>query len=340
MKKANINWNIKQIVKMVEKGTINFDLSIQRNRVWDIARESLLIDSVLREYPIPAVFTTKTEGEAGKIYDVLDGKQRFSTFSRFLKGKFALEGLEEIITDEEQIYNINGLTFAELPEELQDAINSYSLTVYYLEDATEEEINDVFYRLNNGMSLTKFELTRVKASALMPTIQTITEHEVFSKFAISEKAKLRYTDQEIALQMLITCFDDNPSFVGSYMQDWAEKFSITAEQQKHITDILEVFNHIARYGNEKAVKKAFKKVHISGLTHLINQYGRDNMSNYVAFVNDFFAGKSVPVDKYSRNSKAGSAKPSAIQARFDAIDEYFQAIKDDSITDQVAATNE
>lgn len=334
MKKANINWNIKQVVKMIDNNKINFDLSIQRNRVWTPDRESLLIDSVLREYPIPAVFTTKENG----IYDVLDGKQRFSTFGRFLKGEFTLEGLEPVEIDG-QTYQINGKTFAELPEELQDIINSYSLTVYFLEDATEEEINDVFVRLNNGMPLTKFELTRVKASPLMPTITAITNHEVFSKFAISEKAKLRYTDQEIALQMMITCFDNSPSFVGDYMQTWAEVFTITEQQQKHMEDILNVFKYIHDFANEKAVKKAFKKVHISGLTYLINKYGRDNSSNFVAFVNGFFAGKSVPDDNYSRASKAGSAKPEAIQKRFNAVDEYFQTVKVNNSQEEVAITD-
>jgi hypothetical protein len=330
MKRASLPWSVKQLVKMIDKGTISFELAAQRNRVWDLNRESLLIDSTLRDYPIPALLATRNEGESGNVYYIIDGKQRGLTFSRFLKGEFTLQGLNEIETEEGVMYNINGLTFAELPEDLQDTINSYSLTAHYLMDATEEEVNDIFFRENNGMPLTKFELTRVKASPLMPTITAITEHEVFSKFAISEKQKLRYTDQEIALQMLITYFDETPSFVGDYMQTWAEKFSITAEQQKHIQSILEVFKYIAQYSNEKAVKKAFKKVHISGLTYLINKYGRDNMSNYVSFVNQFFEGRSVPSDKYTNNSKAGSAKPEAIKKRFDAINEFYNEIKFDA----------
>jgi len=199
MEKHNNNWNVKKLVGMVSKGELNFDLSIQRNRVWDEKTESLLIDSILRKYPIPAVFMTKENS----IYDVLDGKQRLLTFARFLNNEFALQGLNSIEVDGEE-YELNEKTFELLNDELQNNINGYGITIYYLEDATEEEVNEVFVRLNNGMPLTKFEMTRVLASQLMPTIKRITEHEAFSKFAISEKQLTRYTDQEIVLQMLIT----------------------------------------------------------------------------------------------------------------------------------------
>lgn len=86
MEKYNINWTVKQIASMVEKGTLNFDLSVQRNRVWDIPRESLLIDSIIKKYPIPAIFTTKTKNGKNKIYDGLDGQQRCLAIFRFFKG--------------------------------------------------------------------------------------------------------------------------------------------------------------------------------------------------------------------------------------------------------------
>ena len=45
MTKANISWNINQIVKGMANGTIRFDNAIQRGYVWDKKRASLLIDS-------------------------------------------------------------------------------------------------------------------------------------------------------------------------------------------------------------------------------------------------------------------------------------------------------
>ncbi len=322
MEKHNNNWNIKKLVNMVTKGELNFDLSIQRNRVWDEKTESLLIDSILRKYPIPAVFMTKENS----IYDVLDGKQRLLTFARFLNNEFALQGLNSIEVDGEE-YELNEKTFELLNDELQNNINGYGITIYYLEDATEEEVNEVFVRLNNGMPLTKFEMTRVLASQLMPTIKRITEHEAFSKFAISEKQLTRYTDQEIVLQMLITLFTEKPSFVGKDMQAWAEQFIITAEQEKQVMDILDIFNYIHQMGHTKAVKKAFKKTHIATLTYLINKYGRDDMSNYVYFVNEFFAGRSVKSDDYASACRGGTAKPEKIKRRFEEADKYFQGMK-------------
>lgn len=47
IKKANINWTAKQIVKMAEKGTINYDNAVQRGLCWDNERKSLLIHSII-----------------------------------------------------------------------------------------------------------------------------------------------------------------------------------------------------------------------------------------------------------------------------------------------------
>ena len=91
LKKANINWTAKQLCKMMDKGTINFDNSVQRGYVWDLKRKSLLIDSMINSYPIPPFYAAKNENG----YDMLDGKQRASAIHEFISGKFALKGLSE-----------------------------------------------------------------------------------------------------------------------------------------------------------------------------------------------------------------------------------------------------
>ena len=72
LKRANINWNARQLAKMAEKGTIRFDNAVQRGYVWDVKRKSLLIHSMLIGYPIPPFYASKK----GDYYDMLDGKQQ------------------------------------------------------------------------------------------------------------------------------------------------------------------------------------------------------------------------------------------------------------------------
>ena len=46
LKKANLDWNARQLCKMVKKGEIKFDNAVQRGLVWDVQRKSLLIHSI------------------------------------------------------------------------------------------------------------------------------------------------------------------------------------------------------------------------------------------------------------------------------------------------------
>lgn len=47
LKRANINWNARQLAKMAQNGSIRFDNAVQRGYVWDDKRKSLLIHSML-----------------------------------------------------------------------------------------------------------------------------------------------------------------------------------------------------------------------------------------------------------------------------------------------------
>ena len=46
LKRANIDWNGKKLVNLVQKGVITFDNAIQRSYIWDVKRKSLLIHSM------------------------------------------------------------------------------------------------------------------------------------------------------------------------------------------------------------------------------------------------------------------------------------------------------
>ena len=126
MIKANITWNCKQIAKMVGNNCLKFDNALQRGYVWDAVRQSMLIDSILRGYPIPPMYTLKTEEVAedskkgAKGYDCLDGKQRCTTITKFKANEIKLKGLEPFTLDDGEEIDVNGMVYDDLPEELAD----------------------------------------------------------------------------------------------------------------------------------------------------------------------------------------------------------------------------
>lgn len=85
-------FSIKQINEMIEAEDIDLSPDFQRGFVWnDITRKSRLIESLLLRIPIPVFYFA--QDEEGK-FQVVDGVQRLTVISSFMKNEFRLKNLE------------------------------------------------------------------------------------------------------------------------------------------------------------------------------------------------------------------------------------------------------
>jgi len=143
----------------------NIDLQpkkYQRRLVWPFKSKVYLIDSILQGLPIPKFFLQiKVDPTTGKtVYDMVDGQQRMSTIFEFIKGKTS-DGNDFILTKKNHpqpskfLVELEGLSFATLPSHLQQKFWVYKLSMEELNEATDDEIIDMFVRLNlNNAKLT------------------------------------------------------------------------------------------------------------------------------------------------------------------------------------------
>ncbi len=174
---------VKSLNVMSGSGTLRFDYPIQRaSGQWKLQQKSFLIHSLAVNYPIPPVYFLGSKEDfpvkkkSGEIVNelktvryVLDGKQRITVIREFLNDEFTLAEFtpEVILPSEEGMteYEIAGKKFSELDENVQTAILTRNLTGYTIdgETASEDDIADLFFRMNNGSALT----TQQKAKALM-----------------------------------------------------------------------------------------------------------------------------------------------------------------------------
>ena len=197
MQRFNINWTAKALTNQMEKGKVNYDNAVQRNLVWDNAKKSLLIHSMIYGFAVPAMYFTRDENG---VYDSLDGKQRSNAISEFLHDEFALSADTPAVVDENgSVEDVSGLYFSQLPEWAQDRIRDYNLTIYYYEDMTEAEVREFFRRLNNGKPLSAIELTRANVPSLT-IFQQLAKHSAI-QFVVSEAGRKRFTDEMIAMQL-------------------------------------------------------------------------------------------------------------------------------------------
>lgn len=115
MIKGKQNWTVANIKKMYEdKKILSFDHPIQRQRkMWTQEQRSLLIHSILSNFPIPNVYVLREDSEQidekGKAiynFSVLDGKQRLTNVIAYLNGEYPLTDNILDVTIEDETYSI------------------------------------------------------------------------------------------------------------------------------------------------------------------------------------------------------------------------------------------
>lgn len=315
LKRLNINWNARQLVKMCMNGNITFDNAIQRGYVWDIKRKSLLIESMILGYPVPAFYARRDENRR---FDMLDGKQRSSAICGYLNNEYALEGVSE---------EYEGKYFNDLPEEVQDDIISYSLTVYYFEDITDEEVNEMFYRLNNGKALTAIELTRVKAKSF-EKIKELSKHEIFTE-ALKESQINRYTNEDIVIKALVMLNCEKPSLKNDFIRPWIIETEVTddmaAAVSEALTRLMHVHDNLLVPETMKVAKKIYTRTHMISILPLALE---DNpLYKLSDFLKYFFTPekRGVSVSSvYNAHCASGSNSQYAVEMRDREIREHYK----------------
>ena len=101
-----------------------------------------MIDSILRDYDIPKKYLNKIDKDH---YDVVDGQQRIRTVWSFYNDEFALLKDSDAVDGIE----VDGKKYSELDPSISDIIDTYNMDFIILEDKSEDEIREMFLRLQN-----------------------------------------------------------------------------------------------------------------------------------------------------------------------------------------------
>jgi hypothetical protein len=113
----------------------------------------------------------------------------------FASGDFALPRNAEPVDG----FSVAGLKYADLPDELRIRFDTYPLDVVLVEDADEEEVREMFLRLQNGTSLRAQEKRNAYPGNMRDFVRSLASHPFFGSLGF---ANSRYTHDLIAAQMV------------------------------------------------------------------------------------------------------------------------------------------
>lgn len=216
---------VQSLVNEINKGKYNFDLPIQRRAgIWNKKETSLFIDSIIRLYPIyPALINCHSDT---KVLDVVDFKQRFTGLASYVNNEFALsKDLKPVFIDGIE-YEIAGKKFNKLDDAVRERFNTRDLTVITMIDATSEEINDIFDRINMGHPLSNgHKRSTIESDETREIIYALASHPFFEKVLTKAQYKKNF-DRDTVIQILMLTEINNEYDFGSFKNDDMNKFIV------------------------------------------------------------------------------------------------------------------
>lgn len=287
MKKSRINWTLKRFNKEITNNVISFDYPIQRaGGQWDDLQKSLLIHSVACDYPVPPLYALAQNEIVGdkevQIYYILDGKQRLTNLRSYILGEYRLDEETPLFKIEGQEYNLAKYKFDELPDNVKDAILDFTLDIFKIEEADDDEIEDMFFRLNNGTPLSAQQKAKAKMGAESAIrLQGLTKHSLMNDNAVFTNLQKRKADDEVALVQSMMLLDDSFQ-VGKFGTKEVFEYTTSLRDSKDevFTKLENAMNFLSDTLGASTEKTLLKKLHLPFVLYASNDALQKGLSTH------------------------------------------------------------
>ena len=195
-------YSVSDLLQWEERSELVLRAKFQRRDVWSDKARSYLIDTILRGKPIPKLYMRQDTNPKTRrtVREVVDGQQRLRTVFAFVRDGFRVYKSHN--------EDAGGKRFSELDDETQKDILKYEFVVDLLQDMPDQEIYDVFARLNTySVRLNDQELRHAKFFGEFRTLAYNLANE-FNSFweencVLTSKQILRRNDAELVSDLLL-----------------------------------------------------------------------------------------------------------------------------------------
>lgn len=244
-KKHTQAFPIDHLVYQLNSQGINLNPKYQRESVWTLDQKQLLIDSLLHDYDIPKLYFREIDNSEYS-FEAVDGQQRLRSIHSFIQGEYSLSENSEPVEIRGMSYDIANKYHNDLNPQVRQKLQSTSLDVVILNSAyTDDDIEDIFLRLQNGTPLNSAEKRRAIKGDFRLVVAELSNDSLFK---LSDFKNKRFAYEDICAKLLhITIKGEYTSLSNASIKDTYEKNS------KYSTEAAEY----------KKLKSAFKFIYES-----------------------------------------------------------------------------
>jgi hypothetical protein len=255
----------------------------QRGPVWSKTQKRLLVDSVLRGYPIPLIYLHHISKEVAQHkldkFEVIDGQQRINALYEYREGAFKLfDPQNQADADEAQFPSFiqqepcpwAGKRFDELTAKLQEQMLGELLALVMVTTDVSDESRDLFIRLQAGMPLNSQEkrdawpgsfTEYILKIAGKPEIPRYPGHDFFAA-VMKAKSANRGEYRQLAAQMVMLyqtrrdsgkyC-DINADAIDAFYHKHLD-FDANSADAKRFSQILDMLINLLGDGKRKKIR--------------------------------------------------------------------------------------
>lgn len=294
----------------------------QRGDVWDKTRKQLLIDSILREYDIPKIYLRKVSKSPYRT-EVVDGQQRTRAIIEFTENVFPLPAAAAPVDGEE----VAGLYFSDFSEMLLERFNLYDLTVVEYEDATDEEIREMFLRLQNGVELNGQEKRNAMMGSIRDCVQALGDPPFFQSTRLSDT---RAAYDSLAAQCLRTVIMEGPCRVqNNDLNAMYETHRDLKASSPEVQKTSATFDYLRQAFpvRHDSLSGATVVTLFMGTLHLVQNYVLPDPSEYKTWFEQFETERHAEIAKdedadedwatYHAKLQGGTASKDAVKFRYE-----------------------
>jgi len=150
----------------------------QREEVWPDDKKRLLIDSILRGWHLPKFYFRKLDEAT---FECVDGQQRLSAIFSFFS--------DDLTLSVDTSNRVGGAkVYTELDDDTSDAFDDFEIEIEEIENASDEELEELFKRLQLGTPLNTAE----KINAIQGGLRDFC-HEMAEKPFFAERIGIKNT---------------------------------------------------------------------------------------------------------------------------------------------------
>lgn len=244
-------YSVRDFEEWHKKGELILAPKFQRRSVWSSKARSYLIDTIIRGKPIPKIYMRQDINPKTRrvTREIVDGQQRLRTVLSFLEDGFP------ILKVHNEEYG--GQLFSELEEETQREILKYEFAVDLLQDIPDEEVYDIFARLNTySVTLNAQELRNAQYFGEFKTTVYTLSNEFMTFWQVnnifSDRNILRMAEAEFVSELLIAMSVGirarSKPLIDNFYEDHDDEFAHRATLMKRFRETMDMIGGIMGTG--------------------------------------------------------------------------------------------